>query len=165
MAATKTAAKKRKAPARKRAAKRPAAKRTAAKRTTPKPQAAIRRFDVFAEYNRQEAMQKKDMKAAEAKGYGLWLAKLVASRRGRKPSDGDGKSQRDRPAFKPGEWRTLDDKPQTDKLFDKEIVGRMGREFYRKVFSPAITDARKRGASYEAIRDSLRKDWKPEAEG
>jgi hypothetical protein len=149
MAATKTARK-----------TRAAAKRTAA----PKPQAAIRRFDIFAEYNRQEAMKKKGMKAAEAKGYGLWLAKVVASRRGGvKKEDGDG--QRRAPERKPGEWRTLDDKPQTDKLFDKEIVNRMGRAFYREVFVPAITDARERGASYEAIRDSLRRDWKPQAEG
>lgn len=128
----------------------------------PKPQAAIRRFDVFAEYNRQEAMQRKGMKAAEAKGYGLWLAKLVAARRGRpKAEDGDERGRGERRERKPGEWRTLDDQPQTDKLFDKEIVARMGRDFYRKVFVPAITAARERGASYESIRDSVRRDWQP----
>ena len=140
-------------------------KATPKRKAAPKPQAAIRRFDIFAEYNRQEAMDKKDMKAAEAKGYGLWLAKVVASRRGHPKDDGDGRAKGERPERKPGEWRTLDDKPQTDKLFDKEIVGRMGREFYREVFVPAITEARDRGASYESIRDSLRRDWKPEAEG
>ena len=125
-----------------------------------KPKAAIRRFDIFAEYNRQEGMKKKCMKAAEARGYGLWLAKLVAARRGgRKKVDGDP------PKRKPRKWRTLDDKPQTDKLFDKEIVGRMGRAFYRGVFVPAITEARERGASYVSIRDSLRRDWKPAAGG
>src|SRR5688500_16457194 len=156
---TRTAAKKRAA-----SKSKADSKSKAASKAAPKPQAAIRRFDIFAEYNRLEAMDKKDMKAAEAKGYGLWLAKLVASRRGRKASDGDGPGKRDRPDFKPGEWRKLDDKPQTDRLFDKEIVGRMGRAFYRKVFSPAIRAARDRGASYESLRDSLRKDWKP-AEG
>ena len=66
---------------------------------------------------------------------------LVAARRGgRKAQDGDGRS--DRPERKPGEWRTLDDKPQTDKLFDKEIAARMARGFYRYVFMPAITEAR-----------------------
>jgi hypothetical protein len=174
MAATKTAAKRTarktaaKRSARKTAAKRPARKNAAkrsARKTAPKPQAAIRRFDIFAEYNRQEAMDKKDMKAAEAKGYGIWLAKVVASRRGRPKEDGADRGKRETPQRKPGEWRTLDDKPQTDKLFDKEIVGRMGREFYRKVFSPAISEARDRGASYEAIRDSLRRDWHPEPEG
>jgi hypothetical protein len=148
------------------AAKTRPARKTSARKTSPapKPQAAIRRFDIFAEYNRQEAMQKKGMRAAEAKGYGLWLAKLVASRRGRKSDDGD-RAPGEHRERKPGEWRTLDDKPQTDKLFDKEIVNRMGRTFYRRVFAPAITAARKRGASYEAIRDTLRQDWKPDAEG
>jgi hypothetical protein len=157
--ATKTAAKTR-------STRKTSARKTSARKDSaaPKPQAAIRRFDIFAEYNRQEAMQKKDMKAAEAKGYGLWLAKLVASRRGRKSADGDHAPGEHRER-KPGEWRTLDDKPQTDKLFDKEIVNRMGRTFYRRVFVPAITAARKRGASYEAIRDTLRQDWKPDAEG
>jgi hypothetical protein len=142
------------------------ATKTRKRKAAPKPQAAIRRFDIFAEYNRQEAMKKKGMKAAEAKGYGLWLAKLVAARRGgRKAADEDGGGPGERRERKPGEWRTLDDKPQTDKLFDKEIVGRMGREFYREVFVPAITEARERGASYESIRDSLRRDWKPDTEG
>lgn len=151
--AARTAAKKRAAP------RRPARKASA----PPRPQAAIRRFDIFAEYNRQDALQKKGMKAAEAKGYGLWLAKVVASRRGRKAEDGGARGEhRER---KPGEWRTLDDKPQTDKLFDKEIVDRMGRTFYRRVFSPAVRAARARGASYEAIRDTLRQDWKPDAQG
>jgi hypothetical protein len=149
--AAKTAAKKRAAP-----------RRTA--RAAPSPKAAIRRFDIFAEYNRLEAMQKKGMKAAEAKGYGLWLAKIVASRRGRPAEDGDRGAGGEHRERKPGEWRTLDDKPQTDKLFDKEIVDRMGRTFYRRVFSPAIRAARQRGASYEAIRDTLRQDWKPEPE-
>ncbi len=142
------------------------AKKTARKAATkmaPKPQAAIRRFDIFAEYNRLEAMKKKGMRAAEARGYGLWLAKLVASRRGRPKDDGDGQGRQRE--HKPGQWRTLDDKPQTDKLFDKEIVGRMGRAFYRGVFAPAIKDARARGLSYEAIRDSLRAGWKPDPEG
>jgi hypothetical protein len=141
-----------------------AAKTRSDRKTTaaPKPQAAIRRFDVFAEYNRQEAMRKKGMKVAEAKGYGLWLAKLVAARRRRKAADGDERERGKRRERKPGEWRTLDDQPQTDKLFDKEIVARMGRDFYRQVFVPAITEARERGASYESIRDSVRCDWKPE---
>jgi hypothetical protein len=138
----------------------------AARKTTPaealRPEAAIRRFDIFAEYQRQQAI-KKGTPADQAKGYGLWLAKLVAARRfGRteKPEgeEDDKKEERRRRRAK---WRSLDGKPQTDKLFDKEIVGRMGRDFYRRVFSPAIRDALARGASYESIRDSLRRDWKP----
>jgi hypothetical protein len=59
------------------------------------------------------------------------------------------------------EWRTLDDEPQTDDLFDREIVQRMGPDFYRTVFAPAIREARRQGRSYEGIRDAIRKDWKP----
>jgi hypothetical protein len=52
----------------------------------PTPQRAIRRFDVFAEYSRQE-QEAKGYPEDEAKGYGVWLAKVVAARRlGRNPS-------------------------------------------------------------------------------
>jgi hypothetical protein len=37
----------------------------------------------------------------------------------------------------------------------------MGRAFYGRVFAPAIEDARKSGKSYESIRDTIRKSWKP----
>ena len=47
--------------------------------TTVKPKAVVRRFDIFAEYNRRKAA-KEGQPAAHAKGYGLWLAKLVAAR-------------------------------------------------------------------------------------
>jgi hypothetical protein len=130
----------------------------------PKPQASLRRFDVFAEYNRQEAMRK-GLRADEARGYGLWLAKIVAARRfGRmKAEPGErGAARRDEPEeLVDGKWRTLSGEPQTDKLFEKEIVDRMGRTFYRRVFAPAIRAARERGASYEAIRDSLRRELSP----
>src|SRR5215471_10356309 len=122
--------------------------------TTLKPKAAVRRFDIFAEYNRRKAT-KEGQSAAQAKGYGLWLAKLVAARRfgrlkGEAPS-GEGK-----PAPKHrGKWHDLSGVPQTDKLFDKEIVQRMGSTFYRRVFSPAVGRAMERGEPYEAIRDTL----------
>ena len=135
-------------------------------KAAPRPKASIRRFDIFAEYNRQTAM-KKGVAAAKAKGYGLWLAKLVAARRfGRKkPAEGERPGQERAEQEHPrSKWRSLDGKPQTDKLFDKEIVDRMGRDFYRRVFAPAIREALERGASYESIRDSLRRDWKPEPE-
>jgi hypothetical protein len=132
--------------------------------TAPKPQAAIRRFDVFAEYNRQTA-RAEGMPAARAKGHGLWLAKLVAARKFRKAAgedEQDGKPDGAEPARKrAGKWKSLSGEPQTDKLFDKEIVARMGASFYRRVFVPAIEKARERGLSYEAIRDSIRRDWKP----
>ncbi len=40
-----------------------------------RPKQAIRRFDVFAEYHRLERLRQ-GMPADEAKGYGLWLAKV-----------------------------------------------------------------------------------------
>ena len=49
-----------------------------------KPKAAVRRFDVFAEYNRQTALDQGST-PAQAKGYGLWVAKVVAARRYGKP--------------------------------------------------------------------------------
>jgi hypothetical protein len=129
-----------------------------------KPKRAIRRFDVFAEYRKQD-QQAKEMPEDEAMGYGLWVAKVVASRhRGdskTKDRDDGGDHDGRRKHLVDGKWRTLDDEPQTDELFDHEIVDRMGRTFYRRVFAPAIRRARKDGKSYEDIRDALRKGWKP----
>ncbi len=131
-------------------------------KTTPKPKAAIRRFDIFAEYKRQEAIAD-GQPADQAKGYGLWVAKIVAARRfGKKEPAGDGNGDKAKPKPR-GKWRKLDDKPQTDELFDHEIVERMGVTFYKRVFSPAIRKAIADGASYEAMRDTLREGWKPDA--
>ena len=129
-----------------------------------KPKREIRRFDIFAEYRKQD-QQSKEMPEDEAMGYGLWVAKVVASRhRGGEKSGSDPDSRdkdgRHRPLVD-GKWRTLDDEPQTDALFDKEIVDRMGRTFYRRVFAPSIRRARKAGKAYEEIRDTIRKPWKP----
>jgi hypothetical protein len=60
-------------------------------------------------------------------------------------------------------WHVLSGERQTDKLFDHEIVERMGAEFYRDIFEPAVRAAREQGQSYEAIRDRLRRRWKPAA--
>ena len=43
--------------------------------------------------------------------------------------------------------------------FDDVIVRRMGRDFYRRVFGPALREASRRGLAYEGIRDSIRADW------
>jgi hypothetical protein len=130
-----------------------------------KPEQSIRRFDVFAEYRKQE--QEADGVAEdEAKGYGLWVAKVVASRlfRGPKGDRGSRESkdsgQDKAPELVDGKWHALDDEPQTDALFDREIVRRMGPAFYREVFAPAIREARARGKTYESIRDTIRKGWK-----
>jgi hypothetical protein len=118
------------------------------------PDKAIRRFDVFAEYSRLDRLDK-GYAEDEAKGYGIWLAKVVASRKaGSKPS---GKK---RPGPEP-KFREIGDELQTDETFDEDIVDRMGTAFYIKVFAPAIEEAKKSGKSYEDIRDDIRKGWKP----
>lgn len=131
----------------------------------PKPNASIRRFDVFAEYNRLKAL-KEGEPAAQAKGYGLWLAKVVAARKFRKSEDkpkSDGKETEKKPVRKK-KWRDLSGIPQTDKLFDKEIIRRMGQDFYSHVFSPAIRDAFNEKKEYRDIRDAIRREWKPAKE-
>ena len=127
------------------------------------PQQPIRRFDVFAEYTRQERKTKR-FPEDEAKGYGIWLAKVVAARRfGGGKTDGDGKKGGRRLDAEGNEpkFRSVGDELQTDETFDPDIVDRMGLDFYRRVFAPAIEEAREAGKSYEDIRDTLRKEWKP----
>jgi hypothetical protein len=130
-----------------------------------KPKAAVRRFDVFAEYNRLKAM-KEGESAAQAKGYGLWLAKVVAAQKfGRMPKPtGERKEAKEKEEEKERKkkWRDLSGIPQTDKLFDKEIVNRMGREFYSGVFAPAIKEAFNEEKEYREIRDAIRRGWKVE---
>jgi hypothetical protein len=136
---------------------------TSDERDAPTPQRAIRRFDVFAEYSRQER-EEKGSPPDEAKGYGIWLAKVVAARRfGGGKDGGDGKKGARRLDAEGNEpkFRSVGDELQTDETFDHDIVDRMGLAFYRKVFAPAIQEAREAGKSYEDIRDALRKDWTP----
>ena len=125
------------------------------------PQQAIRRFDVFAEYTRQERCEK-GYPEDEAKGYGIWLAKVVAARRfGQKSSsDGQKPSKKDEREEEP-KFRSVGDELQTDETFDHDIIERMGASFYDGVFVPAIAAAREAGKSYESIRDTIRKGWKP----
>lgn len=132
-----------------------------------KPKATIRRFDVFAEYNRLKAM-KEGESAAKAKGYGLWLAKVVAAQKfGRMPKPTgekkEGKEKEEKKERKT-KWRDLSGIPQTDKLFDKEIVSRMGKDFYSGVFAPAIKEAFDEEKEYREIRDAIRREWKPAKE-
>jgi hypothetical protein len=127
------------------------------------PHQPIRRFDVFAEYTRQERREK-GYPEDEAKGYGIWLAKVVASRRfgqkaaadGKKPRQQDERDREEEPKF-----RSVGDELQTDETFDHDIIDRMGARFYDEVLVPAITEARAAGKSYETIRDTIRKGWKP----
>jgi hypothetical protein len=131
------------------------------------PMRAIRRFDVFAEYTRQERL-KKGFPEDEAKGYGIWLAKVVAARRFGKKSDADGAQHRQAKAGERDEepkFRSVGDELQTDQTFDHDVIDRMGEEFYELVFAPAIADAMAAGKQYEEIRDDIRKDWKTARSG
>lgn len=136
-----------------------------------RPLQPIRRFDVFAETKRLEALAHGEPDDV-AKGYGIRIAKIVASRRF------GGASKKDHPKKKSSadresssgdrfggegdqKFRALDGELQTDETFDREIIDRMGPEFYDVVFQPAINDALAAGRKYEEIRDSIRKDWKP----
>jgi hypothetical protein len=136
-----------------------------AERLQLQPRAAIRRFDVFAEVNRLKALRE-GRPEDEAKGYGIWPAKVVAGRRfGRKgetsdrppPDRGRDDQEKDRPDVK---FRPAGDELQTDETFDREIVERMRRNFYKRICDPAIPDAVGRGEHYEQFRDSIRSGWK-----
>ncbi len=134
------------------------------------PRLPVRRFDVFAEYTKQQAI-KDGVPEDEAEGYGLWVAKVVAARRygggpPPKPRKASGEDKQGEHATaeaqKPREkWHTLGDEEQTDELFQKEVVNRMGSQFYNTVFAPAIEDAIAQGKSYTSIRDAIRREWKP----
>jgi hypothetical protein len=127
-----------------------------------KPNATIRRFDVFIEYSRLKAM-KDGMSLSQAKGYALWLGKVVAARRGMpKPKPEETAKGKKKPIYKKGKFRELSGKLQTDKLFDQEIVNRMGASFYKEVFAPAVRKSFNDGADYKDIRDSIREDWQPD---
>lgn len=124
---------------------------------------AIHRFDLFAESSRQEQLEK-GLPEDEAKGYGIWIAKVVASRRFGKMADAPTKKDnaRHKRGGSPGQtFRSAGDELQTDETFDHDIIERMGAAFYETVFVPAIEQARAAGESYEEIRDSIRKTWKP----
>jgi hypothetical protein len=124
------------------------------------PDKPIRRFDVFAEYTRLERLDK-DYPQDEAKGYGIWLAKVVAARKFSSKT-GEAKSSTGKKKSGPEpKFREIGDELQTDETFDHDIVNRMGAKFYAKVFAPAIAEAREKGEKYEDIRDAIRKAWKP----
>ncbi len=131
----------------------------------PRPRQPIRRFDVFAEYSKLRAVHE-GRPLDEAKGYGLWLAKVVAARRygAGAGSAAAHSARRDEDAGAPAveeRFRSLGGEVQTDERFDREIVARMGQDFYETVFAPTIARHFEQGDRYEAIRDSVRKDWKP----
>jgi hypothetical protein len=132
--------------------------------TEPKPRFPIRRFDVFADYHYLRNLEH-DMPDDVARGRAIWAAKVVAGRRygalsgsshGTGRHDGNGEHQN----VDEGGFRSVGGELQTDQTFQREIVDRMGRDFYEQVFHPAIEEAVAEGKRYEDIRDQIRKDWK-----
>jgi hypothetical protein len=133
---------------------------------SPPPERAIRRFDVFAEVKRLEALAE-GKPEAEAKGYGIWLAKVVAGRRfgaAREAKEADRGRTRQENAAAPDpsadRFHHAGGVLQTDETFDRDVIDRMGPEFYDRVFSPAIRAALDRGETYEEMRDTIRASWK-----
>ena len=131
----------------------------------PTPRMPIRRFDVFADYNRLKN-EASGMPEPRAKGDAIWLAKVVARRRFGSAAPATTAHREERheteggPEDEPEGFKSAGGVPQTDRTFDEEIVERMGAAFYHQVFHPAIAQAFREGKRYEEIRDSIRAGWK-----
>ncbi len=126
------------------------------------PKAEIRRFDVFAEWNRLKARTLLRLPEPEARTYGLAVAKVVAARKlhGYRPRELAEFKRQARMLTRPEQitipwWHKL----ASAEEFEKKIIQRMGRDFYERVFQPAITRAWQEGKTYEEIRDVLRQEW------
>ena len=112
----------------------------------------IRRFDVFAEFNKQKK-EAEGYPTDLAKGEGLWIAKFTASRRGAKSAPKNkGTGSGDKKAPVVSKFKALNDIPQTDKLFDKDIIDRLGRDVYENVLVKGVRAAMKVGLKYNDIR-------------
>lgn len=122
------------------------------------PQQEIRRFDVFTEWNRLKANQQLHLSAAEARAYGLAVAKIVAARKfsDAQPSQVKDWKQRARSGDTAEPWW---EHLGSDEEFQRRIVQRMGSDFYRTMFQPAVRQAWEEGKLYEDIRDTLRTAW------
>ena len=132
--------------------------------TQPAPKMQIRRFDIFAEWNRLNAETKHHMKEADAQAYGLAVAKVVAARKlhGAEPEkDRDLKRRARQEEVDEPWWEHLG----SGKEFEEKIIERMGKTFYRRVFQPALRRAWREGQKYEAIRDQLRAEWNARRDG
>src|SRR5688500_7507097 len=102
-----------------------------------RPMQPIRRFDVFAETKRLEALAHGEPDDV-AKGYGIRIAKIVASKRfGGSASKKKRYEKVDEPENQSSagsrfggeggsKFRDLDGVAQTDETFDREIIERMG---------------------------------------
>ena len=122
------------------------------------PRAQIRRFDIFAEWNRLKAHARHKMGEPDARAYGLAVAKVVASRKlyGAPPEQkSDLKRRARQDDLAEPWWEHLG----SDAEFERTIIRRMGEAFYHDVFQPAIARSWDAGQSYEDIRDKLREEW------
>lgn len=122
------------------------------------PRLQIRRFDIFAEWNRLKARTKHKMKEGDARAYGLAVAKVVASRKfhGTAPEETRELKRRARQEETDEPWW---EHLGSSEEFEQKIVERMDRAFYREVFQPAVQQAWDAGKDYEDIRDTLRSEW------
>jgi len=122
------------------------------------PRAQIRRFDIFAEWNRLKARERHQMSEPDARAYGLAVAKVVAARKfyGAPPEQASELKRRAREddVAEPW-WEHLGSGAE----FERKIIQRMGEAFYHDVFQPAISRAWDAKQSYEDIRDTLREEW------
>jgi hypothetical protein len=130
-----------------------------------KPKAPIRRFDIFADYNRVKN-EASGLPEDRAKGDAIWLAKVVAGRHfgaatpPAAPGHSDGRPAAGHEERGEDGFHSAGGIPQTGRTFDRDIVERMDPEFYQRVFHPAIEQAFHEGKKYEEIRDTLRARWK-----
>jgi hypothetical protein len=122
------------------------------------PRAEIRRFDIFAEWNRLKAHHQHQLPEAAAQAYGLAVAKVVAARKfaGYRPAQvNEWKRRARREDLGEAWWEHLGSAGE----FAQKIVERMGKTFYQRVFQPALRRAWEEGKKYEQIRDALRAEW------
>jgi len=137
--------------------------------TTTTPAQTIRRFDIFAEWNRLKGTKKLKLRAGDARAYGLAVAKVVAGRKQHreagKPDEDDKAEKNEKGEKEPHKatderwWEHLG----SDEEFKKVIVRRMGEAFYRDVFAPAVRKAWDGGKDYPDVRDTLRAPWNKRA--
>ncbi len=127
------------------------------------PQREIRRFDIFAEWNRLKGRSKAKLSEADARAYGLAVAKIVAARKfsGHDPAQAK-ELKRKAKEEEVGEpwWEHMGSAEE----FERKVVARMGEAFYREVFQPAVLRAWEGGQRYEEIRDTLREPWNRQLE-
>lgn len=127
-----------------------------------KPRMTIRRFDIFAEWNRLKAREKLKFSAGDSRAYGLAVAKVVAGRKQRREA---GNAPEPKEQKKEGEEKTASQDERwwehlgSDDEFRRVIVRRMGEDFYKDMFAPAVRKAWDAGKDYADIRDTLRNPW------